>query len=131
MLILFCKQQPDGGTEGTVIDQIGLKVRSLAEALINCRGAGIQVQREFTVSEGFPNAYIMAPDDVKIELQQDTSLTGAAVSHHLYYYVRDPQPIKDWYIKTFSLRTGKPGMNLSFGGSRNAGSANRCCRKRQ
>ena len=123
MLILFRQQQPDGGTEGTVMDHIGLKVRNLAEALKNCRAAGFQVQREFTGSEGFPNAYIFAPDEVKIELQEDTSLTVPAVSHHLHYYVADPLPIRDWYVKTFSFRAGKrgahqaadlPGMNLSF-----------------
>jgi catechol 2,3-dioxygenase-like lactoylglutathione lyase family enzyme len=123
LLILFRKQPPDGGTEGTVIDHIGLKVRNLAETLKSCRAAGFQVQREFTGSEGFPNAYIIAPDAVKIELQEDTSLTVPAVSHHLHYYVGDPAPIRDWYVKTFSLRAGKrgahlaadvPGMNLSF-----------------
>ena len=123
MLILFRQQQPDGGSEGTVMDHIGLKVRDLAEVLKHCRAAGVPVQREFTGSEGFPNAYVMGPDDVKIELQQDTSLTVTAVSHHLHYYVSDPIPIRDWYVKTFSFRAGKrgahlgadvPGMNLSF-----------------
>ena len=123
MLILFRQQQPDGGTEGSVMDHIGLKVRNLAEALKQCRAAGVPVQREFIGSEGFPNAYIMGPDDVRIELQQDTSLTVTAASHHLHYYVGDPLPIRDWYVKTFSFRAGKrgahvaadvPGMNLSF-----------------
>ena len=38
------------------------------------RAAGYQVGREFTGSEGFPNAYLMGPDDVKIELQADKAL---------------------------------------------------------
>jgi len=123
MLILFRQQQPDGGSEGTVLDHIGLKVRDLAEVLKHCRAAGVQVQREFTGSEGFPNAYIIAPDDLKIELQQDTSLRVIAASHHLHYYVGEPLPIRDWYAKTFSMRAGKrgahlaadvPGVNLSF-----------------
>jgi catechol 2,3-dioxygenase-like lactoylglutathione lyase family enzyme len=123
MLILFRQQRPDGGSEGTVMDHIGLKVRDLADVLKHCRAAGVQVQREFTGSEGFPNAYIIAPDDLKIELQQDTSLSVIAASHHLHYYVGEPLPLRDWYVKTFSLRAGKrgahlaadvPGMNLSF-----------------
>ena len=123
MLILFLQQKPGGGTEGSVIDHIGLKVRDLAEALKRCRAAGLQVQREFIGSEGFPNAYIMGPDDVKIEMQQDTTLTAAAVSHHLHYYVADPLALRDWYVKTFYFRAGRrgahlaadvPGMNLSF-----------------
>jgi catechol 2,3-dioxygenase-like lactoylglutathione lyase family enzyme len=122
-LILFREQEPTGGSEGTVLDHLGLKVRNLAEALQRCRAAGFPVLREFKGSEGFPNAYVMGPDDVKIELQEDTSLKEVAASHHLHYYVSDPGSIRDWYVKTFSFLAGKrgahlaadlPGMNLSF-----------------
>jgi catechol 2,3-dioxygenase-like lactoylglutathione lyase family enzyme len=65
----------------------------------------------------------MGPDEVRIELQEDKTLTRVAVSHHLHYYVGDPAAIRDWYVKTFSFQSGKrgahlaadvPGMNLSF-----------------
>ena len=37
------------------------------EAVKRCRLAGFQIQREFKGTEGFPNAYIIGPDEVKIE----------------------------------------------------------------
>lgn len=123
MLILFRLQQPTGGTEGTVLDHLGFTVPNLADALKRLRAAGIPVLREFIGSEGFPNAYVMGPDEVRIELQQDASLHQTAVAHHLHYYVGDAPAIRDWYVATFSLRSGKrgahlaadiPGMNLSF-----------------
>jgi catechol 2,3-dioxygenase-like lactoylglutathione lyase family enzyme len=123
MLILFTRKAPTGGSVGTVIDHIGISVRSLAEVLKTCRAAGYEIPREFTGSEGFPNAYVTAPDNLKIELQQDTKLTTVAAAHHLHYFRAEPLVLRDWYVKTFSFvsavrgrhqSANLPGMNLSF-----------------
>jgi catechol 2,3-dioxygenase-like lactoylglutathione lyase family enzyme len=123
MLLLFRKQAPSGGTEGTVLDHFGLKVRSLPETLAKWRAAGYEVQREFTGAEGFPNAYLMGPDQVKIELQEDTALPTQSIAYHLHYLLADPLKLRDWYAETFTMIARKrgyhdtadvPGMNLTF-----------------
>jgi len=127
MLLLFLQREPTGGSEGTVMDHFGLKVRNLAEALQRWRTAGYQVQREFKGTEGFPNAYVIGPDEVKIELQEDTALPVPAISYHLHYILGDYVKLRDWYAETFSLVSRKrgdhdtadvPGMNLTFSGSK-------------
>ncbi len=129
MLILFRQQAPTGASEGTVMDHFGLKVPNLAESLQRCRAAGFQVQREFKGTEGFPNAYIIGPDEVKIELQQDTALKAPAIAYHLHFIsaVGSQLALRDWYEKTFSAVVKKrgdhdaadvPGMNLTFGTSK-------------
>lgn len=114
---------PSGGSEGTVMDHFGFKVRNLAEVLQRWRAAGYQVQREFKGTEGFPNAYLIGPDDVKIELQEDTALPVKASSYHLHFILGDHLKLRDWYAETFSLVSRKrgqhdtadvPGMNLTF-----------------
>jgi len=124
MLIALREAAPSGGSEGTVMDHFGFKVRDLAEALRAWRAAGYQVGREFIGSEGFPNAYLMAPDDVKIELQEDKTLPVKAAAYHLHFLLADYAQLRDWYVDTFSLTPRKrgtiqttadvPGMNLSF-----------------
>lgn len=124
MLIAFRQAEPTGGSEGTVMDHFGFKVRSLAEALQGWRAAGYQVGREFIGSEGFPNAYLMGPDDTKIELQEDKALAVRASAYHLHFLLADYLKLRDWYVETFSLVPRKrgtiettadaPGMNLSF-----------------
>jgi len=123
MVVLFRQQAPTGGSEGTVLDHFGLKVRSLADVLARWRAAGFQVQREFKGTEGFPNAYVIGPDEVKIELQEDTSLPVKAMAYHLHYVLADHLELRDWYADTFSLVSRKrgehdtadvPGMNLTF-----------------
>lgn len=125
MLILFSQQTPTGSSVGTVLDHFGLKIRNLPEALQRWRAAGYQIEREFTGTEGFPNAYLRGPDDIKIELQQDTALPQHAIGYHLHYVVGVGNDLKlrDWYAETFSLVSRKrgdhdtadvPGMNLTF-----------------
>ena len=97
-LILFRQQEPTGGTEGTVIDHFGLKVPNLANALAAWRAAGYEVQSEFTGTEGFPNAYLKGPDDIKIELQQDVDLRHKAIAYHLHFYSMDHLTLLEWYV---------------------------------
>ena len=128
MLIVFRQAEPTGGSEGTVMDHFGFKVRNLAEVLQGWRAAGYQVGREFIGAEGFPNAYITGPDEVKIELQEDKALPVKASAYHLHFLLADYVKLRDWYVETFSLVPRKrgtiettadaPGMNLSFATSR-------------
>ena len=130
MLILFTAKPGSGSNEGTMMDHFGLKVPSLSAALKRVREAGFTVQREFKGTEGFPNAYIFGPDEVKIELQEDTALSKPAIAYHLHFMnaAGDEIKLRDWYAKTFSAIVKKrgehqaadlPGINLTFGVARN------------
>jgi catechol 2,3-dioxygenase-like lactoylglutathione lyase family enzyme len=125
MLIAFRQAEPTGGSEGTVMDHFGFKVRNLADMLQGWRAAGYRVTREFTGSEGFPNAYLMGPDDIKIELQEDKTLPVRVSGYHIHFVLQgDLAKLRDWYVDTFSLvprqrgtipiTADAPGMNLSF-----------------
>jgi len=123
MLIAFRKADPTGGNDGTAMDHFGLKVKDMAAALAKWRAAGLQVQREFKGSEGFPNAFLVGPDNLRFELQEDTTLTVPVVAYHLHFRVPNTQELRDWYADTFSLEKGKsgafdtaeaPGVRLMF-----------------
>jgi catechol 2,3-dioxygenase-like lactoylglutathione lyase family enzyme len=123
MLVALRQAEPTGTAEGTALDHIGFKVRSRAAFLKRWRAAGYAVEREFTGSEGFPNAYIVAPDNLRIELQEDTTLPVEAAAHHLHFMLPDHLKLREWYVELFSMTTrlrgsidaaDVPGMNLSF-----------------
>jgi catechol 2,3-dioxygenase-like lactoylglutathione lyase family enzyme len=129
MLILFEQRAQRGGSQGTVMDHFGLKVRDLASTLAAWRAAGYAVQREFKGTEGFPNAYLMGPDQVRLELQEDTTLTARAIAYHLHYFLDSPAKLRDWYVQTLAMESGKrgdhetanlPAFNLSFTASKSA-----------
>ena len=128
MPIAFRQAEPTGPSQGTVVDHFGFKVRNIAEALRGWRAAGYEVQSEFTGVEGFPNAYLMAPDNLRIELQEDKTLSVQAAPNHIHFLTPDFVTLLDWYVDTFSLTRRKRGtiettadagsVNLTFATSR-------------
>jgi len=128
MMIAFRATAPTGGTETTALNHFGLKVPNLAAALAKWKAAGYEVQREFKGSEGFPNAFLIGPDGLRFELQEDTTIK-APIAYHLHYQVLEPAKLRDWYVDTYGLKPSKsgnfeiaeaPGMRLIFAQSKEA-----------
>ena len=129
MMIAFRGTKPTGGTETTAMNHFGLKVPNMAAALAKWKAAGYEVQREFKGSEGFPNAFLIGPDGLRFELQEDTSLKVPASAYHLHFQVPEPAKLRDWYVDTYGLTPSKsgnfevadaPGMKLIFATSKEA-----------
>jgi catechol 2,3-dioxygenase-like lactoylglutathione lyase family enzyme len=124
MLVAFRQAEPTGGSEGTVMDHFGFRVRNIEEVKQGWRAAGYQVTREFTGAEGFPNAYLSGPGGLKIELQEDKTLPVKAAVNHIHFLTPDYMKLLDWYVDTFSLTRRERGtikttadagaVNLSF-----------------
>ena len=74
MIILLRENPPTVGSRETVMDHFGFKVRDIEDFLAKWRAAGYEVESEFIGAEGQKNAYVMMPDDVYVELQEDQSL---------------------------------------------------------
>ena len=103
MLIAFRVAEPTGGSQGSVMDHFGFKVRNIEEIKNGWRAAGYQVTGEFTGAEGFPNAYLSGPDGLRIELQEDKTLTVKAAVNHIHFLTPDYLKLLDWYVDMFSL----------------------------
>jgi catechol 2,3-dioxygenase-like lactoylglutathione lyase family enzyme len=124
MLIVLTQRVPSGPSQGTVMDHFGFKVPNTAAVVERWRAAGMEVQSEFTGSEGFPNAYLLAPDGVRVELQEDPALRVPAIGYHVHYWTPQYEELMAWYAETFGAvikprgtiltAADVPGMNLSF-----------------
>ena len=117
-----------GGSQGSVMDHFGFKVRNLAKFLSSWRAAGYEVDSEFTGAEGQPNAYVTMPDNVRVELQEDQGLSVEMSGYHIHIFTSAYEELLDWYLDVFGLErrprgriettTNVPGMNISFGDAR-------------
>jgi catechol 2,3-dioxygenase-like lactoylglutathione lyase family enzyme len=149
MLVILTKGASSGGTEGSVVNHVAFRVRSLTEI----ERAGFKVERleQFT---GIGS--IRTPEGERIELfdntatnltfTSDSGLTddGAArhnrplqvpiAFHHIHLYLPEgaEAAAKAWYADTFGGTPGKrwnynavdmPGVNLNFSGNRSVQAA--------
>ena len=66
---------------------------------------------------------VLAPDGIRVELTEDTTISEPAINHHIHFYATDVAAMQKWYSTTFGATPGKrgkfeaadlPGVNLSF-----------------
>jgi len=117
-VVFLQKADAAGGSDGSIVNHVAVKVRDLNAVLAKMEAAHITV-----ISKNPPQAMLMAPDDVKVELTEDTSLTQPVVYHHIHFYTPNVDEMKKWYVTTFGAIPGKrgkfeaadlPGVNLTF-----------------
>jgi len=124
MLVAFREQVSAGPSQGSVVDHFGFKVRDIAAMRAELEALGYEVQKQFTGVEGFPNAYVVGPDGLRLEMQEDTALTVKAVPNHVHFFTSDYATLLDWYADAFVLTKRNRGkmpttadagtVNLSF-----------------
>ena len=124
-LVALSEKTPTGGSQGSVMNHFGFKVRSTPDFLEKWKATGLEAGDIFIGAEGHRNAYVMMPDDVWVELQEDQALPVEVSGYHIHFNTPDFEALLDWYVDVFSLEKlprGKitttanvPGMNMSFG----------------
>ena len=125
ILIAFTERAPTAPSQGSVIDHVGLKVPAIGPVVERWRAAGLEVQREsFIGAEGVPNAYLLAPDGIRIELQEDPTQRVPVTGYHVHFLTTAFQSTMEWYADFFSATVRPrgtltttadvPGMNLTF-----------------
>jgi catechol 2,3-dioxygenase-like lactoylglutathione lyase family enzyme len=138
-LMLLRAQKPTGGSKGTTVDHIGFSVKNLRQVVDRVKAGGyrmvtsaeappnIKVQDDIGIVEGGPVsgiAYVMAPDDTKVELVEMKAQAAAIASHHLHFFGMNKE-MQAWYMKTFGASTvasanpafisaGLPGLTMNF-----------------
>lgn len=137
VIVLFRQGAPAGGTKGTGVNHIGFAVPNLRAALDRAAAAGFpaitaaEAPPTLTVKDGIafvPDqntsiAYLMAPDDIKVELVEVKTQATPVALHHIHYYTPQVDAMKAWYTRTFGAAAGMrgsfqaadlPGVNLTF-----------------
>jgi predicted enzyme related to lactoylglutathione lyase len=139
-LIFMRAQKPTGPTKGTTLDHVGFSVPNLRATLDRIKANGYKI---ITAAEAAPNvvvkddigvvagspitgiAYVLAPDDVKVEVLEVKSQTVPVVSHHLHFAGPNKE-MQAWYMKTFGaverpagnpaafVTAGLPGLAMNF-----------------
>lgn len=135
--VLLSPQAPTGGTKGTTVNHLGFNVPNLRATIDKLKAAGYRiVTREelppsvevkddlsFRPDQNTSIAFVMLPDDIKIEFVEDTSMQGDILAHHAHFNTPQVEQMRAWYVTVFGAKPGKrgsfevanvPGLNLTF-----------------
>lgn len=124
LFMILTETTPTTGSQATVMDHVGFKVRNMDSFLEKWQASGFEVDNVFIGAEKQTNAYVTLPDGLYVELQEDQALAQEIAGYHLHYYLPDHQALLAWYTDLFELEikprgvitttTNVPGLNLSF-----------------
>ncbi len=108
-----------GGSVGTVLDHIGFQVPDVPPAIEKWKAAGLRTEPGARPQQ----SYVYTPDNVKVEILQDATLTVPLKPHHIHFFNASPLDTQAWYVKMFGAVPGKrgnfdaadaPNINLTF-----------------
>lgn len=122
-LILVRQQKPSSGSEATVVNHIGFRIKDLEKALKALEAEGFKpIQTAEAIAKNH-KCNVIGPDDLNVELVSDPALDAPIGAHHVHFYNTAVEDTRAWYVKTFGAIAGKrdqflaadvPGVNLSF-----------------
>jgi catechol 2,3-dioxygenase-like lactoylglutathione lyase family enzyme len=119
-LVMIRKGEPSAGSDGSSVNHLGFLVGNLEEYVKKAQAKGFEVAPE---RPSPTQAFVFAPDGVKVELTEDKSVKGGAVHHHVHFFTPSDTETKAWYVRMFDSVPGRrgrfeaadvPGANLTF-----------------
>jgi catechol 2,3-dioxygenase-like lactoylglutathione lyase family enzyme len=98
IFIVVSKGEPTGGSNGSVLNHVGFLVKSYPDIKAKLMANNIKM-----IVDSAQNKQIIAefPEDVRVEFNEDASISAPVVMHHMHLFVADPAAERDWYVKTF------------------------------
>ena len=117
--VMLRQGTPAGGTVDSTINHVGFLVKDIQPWIAKWQAAGLKMEPQARPTQ----VYLIAPDDVRVEILEDKSIDTPLKMHHVHFYTASPLETQAWYAKTFGAAPGKrgqfdaadlPGVNLTF-----------------
>ena len=129
-LLFMNPGMPSAGSRGSTVNHIGFSVPNLRPVVDKLKAAGykmvtaaeapptVKVQDDIGLTSGGDVsgiAYVIGPDDVKVELVEIKKQTMPIVSHHVHFFSQKPEDVQAWYVKTFGSKARAAATNGIIG----------------
>ena len=136
VLVAVTERAPTGGSKGTTVNHVGFTVPSTKAMIDRVRAAGypivtraelppalaVEDDMAYIADQDTYIAYVMAPDDVKVEFVEAKGQREPIALHHIHFG-GPVDEMKTWYVETFGAAPGMrgsfeaadlPGVNLTY-----------------
>ena len=57
-------------------------------------------------------AFVMGPDETKVEFIENPSMTGTMSRHHVHYAAPNAEEMRVWYVKVFDAKAANRGVSV-------------------
>jgi len=137
VFVFLTGRAPSGGTKGTVVNHVGFETPNLRAAVDRLKQGGFrmvtaeEVPPDYVVRDDLGQrpggnliAFVMGPDETKVELIENRAIPEPIRLHHVHWAVPDGAAVQAWYVKHMGAVAGTrinqpaadlPGINLTFG----------------
>jgi catechol 2,3-dioxygenase-like lactoylglutathione lyase family enzyme len=134
VFVMLRQGDASGPPAGTIVNHFGFTVKDMPGSLAKWKAANVEIE----ATENPNEVYVHGPDGIRVEVYGEPALPTPVSMNHIHYAASDIPGIKAWYVKAFGANPGRrpcvaclarpsmiesddlPGVNLSFGGSREA-----------
>jgi catechol 2,3-dioxygenase-like lactoylglutathione lyase family enzyme len=135
VLIFLSARASSGGTKGSSLNHIGFSVPNLRQVVDKLKAngyrmvtaeeapAGVTVKDDIGVT-GNGIAYVLGPDEVKVELLQVNGQTAPIMHHHVHFFGERPAEMRAWYMKVFGATERQTQTNGIIGADLPGGGLN-------
>jgi catechol 2,3-dioxygenase-like lactoylglutathione lyase family enzyme len=137
VLIFMTERTPSGGTKGTSVNHLGFGVQNVRAMVDAVKAAGypIVTRAELPAAQNVEDdlayivdqqnhvAFVMGPDDTKVEFIEVKGLATAIAIHHIHFASPQVDDMRAWYVKVFDATprmrgsfqaADLPGVNLTW-----------------
>ena len=135
-LIFLHEQKPTDGTKGSSVNHIGIQFPDVPAMVAKVRAAGVPVVTKAEISRNRAKgdiffspsqfrylAFIMGPDELKIEMFENRALKTPLANHHIHFAGQHDKKMQAWYAEIFGAKPMQrgpfeaadlPGVNLTY-----------------
>lgn len=123
VLVIVDKGSPTAGTEGSIVNHVGFRVRDMKDILAKVAAQGYTIQVVNPNKDNPTQAFFLGPDNLRVELLAGPNLTTVSENHQVHFFTPDPDAMQKWYVANFGAAPqsfGKaklanlPGVTLIF-----------------
>jgi catechol 2,3-dioxygenase-like lactoylglutathione lyase family enzyme len=120
-------QAPTGGTIGSTVNHIGFSVPDLPPVVAKLKAAGfkmitsesvaatVRVADDIAAASPTTNiAFVLGPEDVKVELVEVTTQATPIQLHHVHFFGEQRDQMQAWYAKVFGAAAQPANPNQAF-----------------
>ena len=98
MRVMVNKGDPTAGTEGSIVNHVGFRVRDIKDILSKAAAEHYTIQVVNPNKDEPKQAFLLGPDDLRIELLASPNIATVAENHQVHFFTPDPDGMQKWYL---------------------------------